>query len=417
MLIFSPLSALRRVPLVRNYEKEAQKYRAPMEASTSHPLLLNKPKSSVTMVEKPVGGSAKSPKGIKSPLDSDPLSDPLSSGGFIDPLSASSSSAAAVSPLDDPLSSTYRGGTAVETRSQAVETAKQVVADLHIDPWQIKKQQIRKEYSITGNVVLSSSALNEFSGSGVEDGSGTKRVDKYDKRLANLERREMSADERVELSQKEYENHVEKLFRDLQSAWNREERVLTLKIAIQIAKLLADTTLPQFYPSIFVIVTDALDRFGAMVYKRLLAKAEEGLNSAHPNAKQKLKLSSDFTAADVPSTAKETCRNWFYKTACIRELLPRIFVEIALLRCYRFVTDTDYAIIFQRIGSVIRGLGDPLVAFYARLYLVVAAGDMAGHINANPNNPANKTNNRYQPQQLPKICRNCCSFLSCCVVY
>jgi hypothetical protein len=272
----------------------------------------------------------------------------------------------------------------LETKTQAIENSKQLAADLQQEdlqtPWQMKKQQIRKDYNVSGNIILSSSSINEFAGSGVEDGSGTRHVDKYDKRLANLERREMSADEKVEISQKEYENHVEHLFRDLQSAWSREERVQTLKIAIQIAKLLSDTTLPQFYPSIFVIVTDALDRFGDMVFKRLLGRAEDSLNAAHPGAKQRLRLPADFKAADVPSLAKETTRNWFYKTACIRELLPRIYVEIALLRCYRFVTDTDYPVIFQRIGSVIRGLGDPLVAFYARLYLVVSAGQLSAFV-------------------------------------
>jgi hypothetical protein len=45
------------------------------------------------------------------------------------------------------------------------------------------------EFAITGSITLSSSAVNEFAGSGVEDGSGTRTIDRYSQRLANLEKR------------------------------------------------------------------------------------------------------------------------------------------------------------------------------------------------------------------------------------
>jgi hypothetical protein len=178
------------------------------------------------------------------------------------------------------------------------------------------------------------------------------------------------------MSQKEYQANVAKLSQDLTKAWSNDERVASLKIVIQLAKLLGDTSMPQFYPSTFVVVTNELDRFGDMVYSRLLSKSEDALNEGSMNTKKRIKLPDDFKAAHVPTSVKEICRNWFYKTACIRELLPRVYVELALLKCYRFLADGEFPQILSRISSVIRGLGDPLVALYARTYLAVQGNEV-----------------------------------------
>ena len=60
-----------------------------------------------------------------------------------------------------------------------------------------------------------------------------------------------------------------------------------------------------------------------------------------------------FSSADIPQPAKETCRNWFYKTACIRELVPRLYVEMALMKCYNFLENGVIRRVVTRSSGII----------------------------------------------------------------
>lgn len=78
----------------------------------------------------------------------------------------------------------------------------------------------------------------------------------------------------IDLTQQEYQFRIEQLNQELVQAWNTDQRVRALKIAIQCSQLLADTSVLPFYPSQFVFITDILDIFGKLVYERLRTKAD-----------------------------------------------------------------------------------------------------------------------------------------------
>jgi len=45
----------------------------------------------------------------------------------------------------------------------------------------------------------------------------------------------------------------------------------------------------------------------------------------------------EISGANIPESAQEICRNWLRKVSSIRELVPRIYIEAALLPIYYFI--------------------------------------------------------------------------------
>ncbi|XP_019058397.1 PREDICTED: UPF0505 protein [Tarenaya hassleriana] len=158
------------------------------------------------------------------------------------------------------------------------------------------------------------------------------------------------------ISPQEYLAKVYELRDGITLAWHNEDRVTSLRLSIQVAKLLTDTTVLLFYPTVFVVVTEVLDMLGDMVWERIKHKAE-------------IAEDDSFRASDICSEAKETCYNWFCKIGSLRELLPRIYLELAILPCWQFLIDQPIEVL-DRLLMMVRGVANPLASSYCRLYMV-----------------------------------------------
>ncbi|XP_026745643.1 UPF0505 protein C16orf62 isoform X2 [Trichoplusia ni] len=171
---------------------------------------------------------------------------------------------------------------------------------------------------------------------------------------------ESSVRKTMGLSQQEFVTKINMLNDEIKKAWETEQRVKAFKIGIQCSKLLSDISVMQFYPSKFILITDTLDTFGNLVFNRLKDKSfgNNTLVNVH-----------NIDPRTVPESAKETCQNWMYKMASIRELLPRLYMEMALLKCYVFISKDEIKPAIARLTTMIRGIGNPLVAAYLRVYL------------------------------------------------
>ena len=228
-----------------------------------------------------------------------------------------------------------------------------------------RKKTILTECTLIGRINVTTTDLTKI-GSGDVDIKHALSLSSN--RLAQLEKKMQQKDEDMDedttrsYTQEEYTSNLNSLKNQITKAWNGNQRVTALKKAIMCAKMLADTRTPSFYPSMYVLISNIMDAFCELVRQRLTGRSDEFTA---------VKLSRvSFLPSDVAPEAKETCRNWFFKIACIRELLPRILVEAALVPNYRFLDTGSYPRILSRLAHSVRGLGDPLIALHVRLYVL-----------------------------------------------
>uniref|UniRef100_A0A673YDG8 VPS35 endosomal protein-sorting factor-like n=1 Tax=Salmo trutta TaxID=8032 RepID=A0A673YDG8_SALTR len=335
----------------RRYESELQSCGlevAPVEFSDYHPL------KSITVTDsKSRRGARKGSTSSSSSSSSSVAPDPLSSMlDGTDPLSMFAAASASESPL-----------TLSQSRKRR-EKEDEVGVDF--EPWSSKRGEILARFTTTEKL-----SINLFMGSdkgkapSLASSAVSEKVRTRLEELDDLE--EGSQRELLNLSQQDYVNRIEELNQSLKEAWASDQKVKALKIVIQCSKLLSDTAVIQFYPSKFVLITDILDTFGRLVYERIWSMCSD------PRP-----LPDSFTADEVNDTAKETCLNWFFKIASIRELIPRLRPFTGFTPSLCVLSGIQETV--PRLTAMIRGIGDPLVAVYARAYLCRIGMEVAPHL-------------------------------------
>jgi hypothetical protein len=184
-------------------------------------------------------------------------------------------------------------------------------------------------------------------------------------------------------TQKENIQKLEDFNKKCEESWKSGDRVTALKIVIKCTKELSKNAVPQFYPSLFVLVTEVLDTFGRLVEARIKSKSvtRDYFTGAVNNT-----IGGNYfylTKKNSPLMMLQTKQKKFVSIGSIKlhpsgnyfqecKLLTKTsYVEMTLLNCNRFLSsdDTKLKRDILRINKTIRGIGDPLISTYARLFL------------------------------------------------
>lgn len=195
-------------------------------------------------------------------------------------------------------------------------------------------------------------------------GRGRSRMDQLQKKSRSQKIASITADE--------FEIQFQRLKNNMLQFWKGGDKVACLKIAIQCAKLLNDVETPMFYPHKFMIMIDILDAFGNLVFDRLkeLSLTAQGIEN------WEAVLDQDINFRNTPEDVKEKDFNWHLKIACIREVLPRIYLELALVNCKRFMNRRLNTSDLDRLGYMVRGVAEPLSASYVSAYLARVGNEL-----------------------------------------
>ena len=177
------------IPLEVDYVKQSKSLQMDLAHVSVHPLLPQKAKK--------VTSSLISPKSSGNSNLLDPLgvlSDPLGALSlnnnteedvnveeFYDPLQGVRTQEAIEA---DASITEIAARKAEEGRRANLQSERQVALDSWINDintsWDIKKRQIFGEYSVQGSIIMNKDAYDPFEGTGIEDGTETRHLDKYD---------------------------------------------------------------------------------------------------------------------------------------------------------------------------------------------------------------------------------------------
>lgn len=265
---------------------------------------------------------------------------------FSDPLRASESDAKVAAYIED---SQDEENSLVAIKAEIQLPAKE---------WVSYKKFLMQRFPIVKLISISMSNVIIKSGNEKDKSSVSMHLEELD------DPQKFVADGVKVISQLEYVSRLNELKDEINRAWLSDDRVTSLKLSIKVARLLMDTSVAQFYPTLFVLPTDIMDMLGDMVWERIRWRAEFAEDGTLICS-----LPENFEASNVCFDAKETCNNWFCKIGSITELLPRIYLELAILPCSRFLLERPVDNL-QRLVRMTRGIADPLASAYCRLYLV-----------------------------------------------
>ena len=194
--------------------------------------------------------------------------------------------------------------------------------DAASDYWNKIKEQIivKSDHDFAGDKAIQLMEESESIHREIKIGGGKSRIFQLDTAKGKTRVETMT------LTKTEYRKQMKILFKEMHSFWKREDKVTCLKIVIQCSKLLNTIENATFYPEKFIGICDLYDTFSTLVFDRMktLAFNPEGKKDFDLNS-----ISEDTIKPElVNQHAKLIATNWFLKTSCIREVLPRWYIYI-----------------------------------------------------------------------------------------
>ena len=222
-----------------------------------------------------------------------------------------------------------------------------------------------------------------------------------------------------------YEQQIASLHRhsqQFQTAWSRNEFSLVQSILIRAVAQLSSVTdtmddlqqvskvsaasskeiFRRWYPVTFVYATKMLDDFRSKILQRIqsyssminssnsIGKTSFTYPLCYPNSNEILLQSyGDEFRVDCSIARSNDCRSsseiyhdWLFKIRSIYELLPRLYMETALIQSWIFISSLSLEkdivppiepcneICIFRLSSMLRGIGDPVVMIYMQCYVI-----------------------------------------------